>query len=502
MSNAHVITQMQSMLAPTQKQLKRWRLGLALREALALGTRLVPITLAATLLVGLLATPRGMLNPWQLALVISSIPLCVAICLVLKCLRPLLQEPSWQDTAAVLDRASNEHNLIATAYDRALQNRSSLFARMAVDEGVATLEKNTTRNPDLQGPAWTSGKTRLGLLLVAILIAATILVPHVGSETALAGDPASVDLSGMESNSAAPSEAAKPRDADTPEQRNPIQTVASSTVAQEQQMLKSALVPSRAMAGTSQSQTGPAKQPFTAQSPSANAAKAQASPPSQSRGAKAQTRRSEAKQPSADQESTPTPEQTKQRAGNSAAPDAESKLKASLLSGETDEDTDLDNTDDKTQDKPQERALAGTGGQPLLSDRLAAPSRELGMSGKKSDKPPEGRGGPSGQKKSRATAVILSGMPVPVHVKGMKQPGKSKSQARALPLGPSDIEPEPEVTATTQGQDGQVPRYTPPAAWQAVIDRYYQSLRAAELNPKSKPGAPAQTDDPNHAPGT
>ena len=502
MPNGQVITQMQSMLSPTQSRLKRWRLGLALREALAVGARAVPATLAVTLLLGLLTTPRGMLNPWQLSLIIWSVATSAAICLVLKCARPLIRKPSWQDTAAVLDRASNRHNLIATAYDTAMQDRTSLFARMAVDQGVTTLEQNQQSELNLLGPAWVPNNALWGWSLALLLIAATALVPHVGQEAVPESGSVTADLAGMEPDSASQSEVTEPRAPEASELRSPIQTVAKAAPFQEQQMLKAALIPSRASAGTSQSQTGSAQQPFSAQSPSANAAKAQASPPSRSRDAKPRARRSETTSPSADQENTPTPAQTQQKAGNSAAPDAESKLKASLLSGETDEDADLENTDDRSQDKPQKRALAGTGGQPLLSDRLAAPSRELGMSGKKSDRPPEGRGGPSGQKKSRATAVILSGMPVPVHVKGMKQPGKSKSQARALPLGPSEVEVRPEIATTSQGRDGRVLRYTPPAIWQAVVDRYYQSLRDAERTPTPESESSDQADGSRHAPGT
>jgi hypothetical protein len=186
------------------------------------------------------------------------------------------------------------------------------------------------------------------------------------------------------------------------------------------------------------------------------------------------------------EESSPTPTHTRQRAGGSGAPESESRLKASLLSGETDPDSDVENQDDPRQEKPQQRALTGTGGQPLLSDRLGAPSRELGMSGKKSDLPPEGRGGPGDLKKSRATATILSGLPVPVHVKGMKQPGKSKSQARAMPLGASDTEPRSVVEAVGPGHEGQVRRYSPGDVWQAVLDRYFQYLRESESTQESE----------------
>lgn len=483
---SEVIPQMQVLLEPARQRLKRLRLQAALVEALVLGTWVLPTTLLVTLGLGLFRSPLGILSTGQCSLIIWSMILCVLTCLALKCVRPLLDDPSWLDTAMILDEVSNRHNFIAIAYDTAQQRRTSLFARMAIDQGLATLEGNRERFFHLHQPGHPMGRTGLGLLATVILLMITALVPHVGLDSATAQGPMVANLAGMGNH---PLSALEPIKNETlTSDSSPAASVSTRSASQSprQNALQATLIPSQAQTGTSQSEAAATQQPFSAQSPSASAARAQDSPPSEAQSTRKKAAPTGDTTPTPEEENTAPPSRTRQKAGNSGAPDAESKLKASLLSGQADQDDDLDNEDDKRQDKEQKRALAGTGGQPLMADRLAAPSRELGMSGKKGDQPPEGRGGPSGQKKSRATATILSGMPVPVHVKGMKQQGKSKSQARAMPLGASDVQAPPVVTVQTPGQEGQVQRYSPGQSWQAVIDRYYQSLRQTESTPENK----------------
>ncbi|HNS20421.1 MAG TPA: hypothetical protein PKH24_07970 [Sedimentisphaerales bacterium] len=487
MSNTQVMQQMQAMLGPARARLGRLRLARGLREALVLGSLVTPATLGVTLLLGLLVRPMGALTRWQLAMIVGAALSSAAACLILKCGRLLLHRPSWQDAAEVLDGAGNPHDLIVTAYDLAGQNRNSIFARMAVERGVTALKAGRNRPFGLAAPSPAGSRIGMGLLATLLLAAVVVLLPRAGGEvvtvvgTASADSPASTDASTALVQ--AQREQAEPPSVSRPA----IQALSASRQTKAQEALLAVLPTSLARTGASQNEAGPTRQAFSAQSPSANAASPQETPPSDSRpSATPRATAHPASPPSAEEESSTNPTHTRQRAGGSGAPDSESRLKASLLSGETDPDSDEENQDDLRQEKQQQRALAGTGGQPLLSDRLGAPSRELGLSGKKSDLPPEGRGGPSDLKRSRATATILSGLPVPVHVKGMKQQGKSKSQARAMPLGASDTESRSVVEAAGPGHEGHVRRYAPDEAWQAVLGRYYQNLRESESNQQSE----------------
>ncbi len=487
MSNAQVIQRMQTMLGPTRARLGRLRLGRALREALVLGSFVAPLTLGSTLLVGLLVRPRGMLTQAQLAVILCCTLLSAAVCLILKCGRLLIHRSSWQEAAQVLDAVGNPHDLIVTAYDLAQQDRNSIFARMAVDRGVAAMEAGRNKPFHLAAPSPAAGRIGLGLLATVLLAIVVAVVPRAGGEIVTDAGTSPADSPGPKDASTTSLQAQRTPPKVSSVSRPSAQVVSTSRQLEAREVLPSVLPTSLARSGASQNQAGLTRQAFSAQSPSANAASPQETPPSENR--QASTPRAAprpASSPTSEEESSPTPTDTRQRAGGSGAPDSESRLKASLLSGETDPDSEEENQDDLRQEKQQQRALAGTGGQPLLSDRLAAPSRELGLSGKKSDLPPEGRGGPSDLKRSRATATILSGLPVPVHVKGMKQQGKSKSQARALPLGASDTESRPVVEARGPGHEGQVRRYAPDPAWQAVLDRYFRSLRESESNQQSE----------------
>lgn len=486
MDQNQTVCRMHRMLGLARQRLTRQRIGLGLLEALSLGSRVVPITLAVTLVAGLLARPRGVLTARQLAFIVSATVLSAVVCLAIRCARAVTCRPSWLDAAQVLDSASNRHNLIATAYDLARQGRTSVFARMAIGQGVEVLQANVNQRVHLAGPPPSLGRTGAGLLVTALLAVAVGLIPRAGGSLVAVPRPLDADLSGMRDASLVTAQARQPHPDAPTEARPSPQTAVASPRALAREAAQSLLQTSLAMAGTSQNEAGLTHQPFSAQSPSVSAAAPQETAPSEGRPETGRPIPPQASPDRVEEEPSPSPVHTQQRAGSSGTPESESKLKASLLSGDADQDSEVENEEDRRDEKPQQRALAGTGGQPLLSDRLAAPSRELGMSGKQSDLPPEGRGGPSDLKKSRATATILSGIPMPVHVKGIKQQGKSKSQARAMPLGAGQVEARPIVEATGPGREGEVQRFAPDEAWRAVLDRYYQGLRESESSPGSE----------------
>jgi hypothetical protein len=63
--------------------------------------------------------------------------------------------------------------------------------------------------------------------------------------------------------------------------------------------------------------------------------------------------------------------------------------------------------------------------QPMLKDRNEAPSNDLGISGEEGP-PGTGRGGPTPPKKSRGTASLVLGVPIPDFVRGRVGPGTTK----------------------------------------------------------------------------
>ena len=73
--------------------------------------------------------------------------------------------------------------------------------------------------------------------------------------------------------------------------------------------------------------------------------------------------------------------------------------------------------------------------QPNLRDRRPPVNRDLGIGfGNAKNPDANGRGGPSEQKKSRGVAALVLGVPIPDHVKGKPNPGKTKiTQERVEP---------------------------------------------------------------------
>jgi hypothetical protein len=85
---------------------------------------------------------------------------------------------------------------------------------------------------------------------------------------------------------------------------------------------------------------------------------------------------------------------------------------------------DAQEAEDQKEDEDKPAGSEQRGGlQPSLPDRTDAPSRELGINGPESDRAGTGRGGPSPVKKSRGTAALMTGVPVPDFVRGQTGPG-------------------------------------------------------------------------------
>ncbi|MCC7014407.1 MAG: hypothetical protein IT454_17740 [Planctomycetes bacterium] len=99
----------------------------------------------------------------------------------------------------------------------------------------------------------------------------------------------------------------------------------------------------------------------------------------------------------------------------------------------SDEEEPLD--DDQDVDDESDESEARGGLQPSLRDRRPAVNRDLTIGfGNQVNPDANGRGGPSEQKKSRGVASLVLGVPIPDHVKGQPNPGKTKiTQERVEP---------------------------------------------------------------------
>jgi hypothetical protein len=144
---------------------------------------------------------------------------------------------------------------------------------------------------------------------------------------------------------------------------------------------------------------------------------------------------------------------------------------------ELENDADID---DETEDQEARGGL-----QPTLRDRRPPPSRDLTIGfGNRPSPDANQRGGPSEPKKSRGTASLVLGVPIPDFVKGQPGPGKTKvTQQR--------VQPQPSATSALDAEDrGQRTEATGPVMrpalepWMRVLlQRYFVSNRPSEDQP-------------------
>lgn len=97
----------------------------------------------------------------------------------------------------------------------------------------------------------------------------------------------------------------------------------------------------------------------------------------------------------------------------------------------TPDDDDLDAESDVEDDEEEQQARGGM--QPSLRDRRPPVSRDLQIGfGNRPNPDANGRGGPGQPKKSRGTASLVLGVPIPDRVKGQPNPGRTKITQEAV----------------------------------------------------------------------
>jgi len=155
---------------------------------------------------------------------------------------------------------------------------------------------------------------------------------------------------------------------------------------------------------------------------------------------------------------------------------------------ETDDDPVEDDSDVDDDDSESE---ARGGMQPNLRDRRPPVNRDLSIGfGNEPDEEANGRGGPGQTKKSRGTASLVLGVPIPDHIKGQPNPGRTKiTQER---VEPKDDDAQ-NVTAADRG------RRTAPAGnvsrphmspWMRAIVRAYFLRDTPTTNAKNEKETP------------
>jgi len=130
--------------------------------------------------------------------------------------------------------------------------------------------------------------------------------------------------------------------------------------------------------------------------------------------------------------------------------------------------------DEEVEDESEDSESRG-GVQPNLRSRKPPVNRDLGIGfGNRASQRANGRGGASPRKKSRGTASLVLGVPVPDHIKGQPNPGMTKVTRER---GEPDRERAEPVAAGARRErsapTGAVPRAELPPWLQEMMRRYF-----------------------------
>ncbi|MDE0895182.1 MAG: hypothetical protein OSB10_01205 [Planctomycetota bacterium] len=120
--------------------------------------------------------------------------------------------------------------------------------------------------------------------------------------------------------------------------------------------------------------------------------------------------------------------------------------------------------DEDTEDEEEEQENRG-GMQPNLRDRRPPVSRDLRIGfGNTPNPDANGRGGPSEAKKSRGTASLVLGVPIPDRIKGQPNPGPTRITQERIEPSAEDPKPEEARAQNTRGDAvGTVVKPAPPS---------------------------------------
>jgi hypothetical protein len=132
--------------------------------------------------------------------------------------------------------------------------------------------------------------------------------------------------------------------------------------------------------------------------------------------------------------------------------------------------------DEEVEDESEDSESRG-GVQPNLRSRKPPVNRDLGIGfGNRANQRANGRGGASPRKKSRGTASLVLGVPVPDHIKGQPNPGMTKvTRERGEPERERAERVEAGARVQRSAPAGAIPREELPPWLREMMRRYFSS---------------------------
>ena len=397
------------------------------------------------------------------------------------------RKPCLVEAAERLDLAENTHNRIATALYFLESNIRTPFTRAAIRDGEICLDRLRGKQPYVDNPSFSiRGAGGYIAVIVVFLVIALICDDKWISPGGSQGSIVSV-VEVEEGNDQVNVEVNTTEEIKTPE-RNPI---LSSPVTEKDEAKGNRSTESskgkrdeKSEGQTGQGSSGDSQ--LTSQSSSSAGESSSATANSSKRREQAEKKEAKAKRksgkrgggkkddPTSKSESSPVSSGT--TGGGSVSPVRHDWTSKAQTAGGDQEDED---SEEEVEDENESNTQRG-GVQPSLKDRNEAPSREMGLSGEEGP-PGTGRGGPTPPKKSRGTASLVLGVPVPDFVKGRVGPGTTKIihervQPTATPGEQAVVVKARERTT----QENTISKITIPASLRTIVRNYLITLHSAD----------------------
>lgn len=415
--------------------------------------------------------------------------LTYAICVVLAAALPLIvaaicayaRPPELDEVAERLDLGAGAHNQIAIAVSFTASAAPSTFAQAAIRDGLHVARRLAQSHPCRPTSPVRGRRLFVGALLclaVGVLSGYRVERPSVAapdrtSDSSLAAatrrsDPADEPRPqnlAVKPPNAAPSHASAPPATDAEVARTPLSTKQTAAAAAGR------MAPGSVAAG------GASEQPAAVGTEASGVAGK-----SGGRREAHAAKRSPTTPPQPETAANRPPPANEQSASASAG-SAAGLCRAPVQQGWPQRDAASAEREEAESDEPtadESKTSTQRGGiQPSLKDRQDPPNRDLGISSDQGPPGGTGRGGPTPPKKSRGTASLVLGVPVPDFVRGRLGPGPTKvARERVPPSAAPGASAVPAPAAARAAAEASLPISRIPVEFAAQVRDYLVALHA------------------------
>ena len=446
-------------------------------------------------LLWLLALGTGWLEGAPRGWVLLATALAPLAWLAGRVLRAQLAPVEERDALAVLDRECGLEDRLLSAREFLDTDLDSPFVEAALDDAAAQVARARAAEPRLASEPWSPDGTTWGIAAVtaALLLWVFLFGPRAFDEEPR-GPGASTGQDELALLDARPErgQPAPPPGREDVAREEPEPPGAPPTPSPQAAERRDASGALSDHTKESAGKTGEGRSSAAESSSSASESRGQ--PSNQSQASKAPEKEgqqpAQKKKPKKPAETVETPKKNDEDDSGSTAGRGSSKgssknpvvSKWSSKDQVTHQDDQEIEDDEETEDEEEDQESRG-GMQPNLRDRKPPVSRDLRIGfGNNKNPDANGRGGPSEAKKSRGTASLVLGVPIPDRVKGQPSPGKTKiTQER--------IEPKAEEAPSLEAAP-RAPRAAPAgfieerdlSPWmRTLVRQYFLTLRERPL---------------------